>query len=637
MTVVREARDGRASSPTSGVDIIEAGFPIASPGDFEAVRAIARQVAGPGHRRRCARCNERDIERAWRARSSRPNAARIHVFLATSAIHLRAQAADDADEVLERAIAGVERARTLHATTSSSAPEDAARTELDFLCEVVEAAIEAGATTVNIPDTVGYATPDEYAARDPDASASACPNIDDGRSSASHCHNDLGLAVANSLAAVEAGARQVECTINGIGERAGNAALEEVVMALQTRATTASACTTGIETERLYPTSRMLSRGHRRRPSSRTRRSSGATRSRTRRASTRTACSRSRSTYEIMTPEDGRRSKPSSSSWASTPAAARWLGGTASSATSSRARRWIGAFQAFKQLADRKKTIDDADLLSILNPIAPDATELVEAGYDGACEVKMNDERIEERPRTLFEKIWESHLVRPQTAETPAVLYIDLHLVHEVTSPQAFTELRERGLKVRRPERTLATMDHSTPTHAARARTARSPCSTRRRAAQLAAAGEELRATSASSCYALGSDGQGIVHVIGPELGLTQPGMTIVCGDSHTSTHGAFGALAFGIGTSEVAHVLATQCLLQNRAEDAGGQRRRASCAPGVTREGPDPGDHRAASASAAAPATSSSTRGEAIRALSHGRADDRLQHVDRGGRARRA
>ena len=165
-------------------------------------------------------------------------------------------------------------------------------------------------------------------------------------------------------------------------------------------------------------------------------------------------------------------------------------------------------------------------------------------------------------PRTLFQKIWDDHLVRPEGDGTPAVLYIDLHLVHEVTSPQAFTELRQRGLKVRRADRTVATMDHSTPT------TPRVngviPVTDQQAAAQLRQL-EQNCADFGVPLFSLGTENQGIVHVIGPEQGLTQPGMTIVCGDSHTSTHGAFGALAFGIGTSEVGHVLATQCLIQNR------------------------------------------------------------------------
>jgi len=166
-------------------------------------------------------------------------------------------------------------------------------------------------------------------------------------------------------------------------------------------------------------------------------------------------------------------------------------------------------------------------------------------------------------PRTLFDKVWEAHLVRRATDDTPAVLYVDLHLVHEVTSPQAFAILRERGLRVRRPDRTVATMDHSTPTTPRRAG---SPVEIpdREAAAQVKALEANCREFGIP-LYALGNERQGIVHVIGPELGLTRPGMTIVCGDSHTSTHGAFGALAFGIGTSEVGHVLATQCLLQAR------------------------------------------------------------------------
>ncbi len=161
-------------------------------------------------------------------------------------------------------------------------------------------------------------------------------------------------------------------------------------------------------------------------------------------------------------------------------------------------------------------------------------------------------------PKTLFEKVWSNHVVR-EDAGAPAVLYIDLHLVHEVTSPQAFDGLRARGLKVRRPERTFATMDHSTPT-LPRALAVVDP--------QAEAQLKKLKTNCAEfgiAIYDLDSADQGIVHVIGPELGLTQPGRTIVCGDSHTSTHGAFGALAFGIGTSEVEHVLATQCLLQHK------------------------------------------------------------------------
>jgi 3-isopropylmalate/(R)-2-methylmalate dehydratase large subunit len=165
--------------------------------------------------------------------------------------------------------------------------------------------------------------------------------------------------------------------------------------------------------------------------------------------------------------------------------------------------------------------------------------------------------------KTLFEKVWERHEVVPETPHTPAVLYIDLHLVHEVTSPQAFAQLREQGLKVRRTDRTLATMDHSTPTDPDEV-FGRVPIKVESAARQVKELEKNCREFGVE-LLGLGSDQRGIVHVIGPELGATQPAKTIVCGDSHTATHGAFGALAFGIGTTEVGHVLATQCLLQRR------------------------------------------------------------------------
>jgi len=235
-----------------GVDVIEAGFPIASIGDFEAVREIARTVRGSTI---CglARCNDADIDRAWEALQD-AESSRIHVFLATSAIHREFKLKMDKEEIVRRAIEGVRRA-VGYCKDIEFSPEDASRTEVSFLCEVVEAAIEAGATTINIPDTVGYATPAHMAAimhtlRD------RVKNIDCAVLSV-HCHNDLGLAVANSLAAVEAGAGQIECTINGIGERAGNCSLEEVVMALRTRHD-AYQCQTAIHTRRLVPTSRLV-------------------------------------------------------------------------------------------------------------------------------------------------------------------------------------------------------------------------------------------------------------------------------------------------------------------------------------------------------------------------------------------
>ena len=235
-----------------GVDVIEAGFPIASPGDFESVQAIARQVRGPiiaG----LARCNSTDIDRAADAVKDAEK-PRIHVFLATSAIHREFKLRMTSEEVAKRAVEGVKRARDRCEDVEFS-PEDAARTELDFLAEVVERAIEAGATTLNIPDTVGYAVPTHYAAIIRHLKQNV-RGIDNCVLSV-HCHDDLGMAVANSLAALGEGARQVECTINGIGERAGNTSLEEVVMALRTRHDFYG-LTTGINTKLLYPVSRKL-------------------------------------------------------------------------------------------------------------------------------------------------------------------------------------------------------------------------------------------------------------------------------------------------------------------------------------------------------------------------------------------
>jgi 2-isopropylmalate synthase len=212
------------------VDVIEAGFPISSPGDFDSVRQIAREVRGPiicG----LARAVAADIDRAGEAVRDAER-GRIHTFLATSDIHLKHKLRKSREEILAMAVAAVTRART-HVEDVEFSPEDASRSDLEYLCQVVEAVIKAGATTINIPDTVGYATPEQYALifRTLLEKVPGAENV----TFSCHCHDDLGMAVANSLAAVGAGAGQIECTINGIGERAGNTSLEEVVMALRTR------------------------------------------------------------------------------------------------------------------------------------------------------------------------------------------------------------------------------------------------------------------------------------------------------------------------------------------------------------------------------------------------------------------
>src|SRR6204780_834773 len=252
MTQPEKLRVARALAEL-GVDIIEAGFPAASRGDWEAVNAVAREVSGPVI---CglARCSREDIELAARALTDAPR-HRLHVFLATSAIHRQHKLHMAQEEILRLAVEGVSIARE-YCDDVEFSPEDASRTELDFLAQVVEAVVTAGATTINIPDTVGYTVPDEFGELFRYLRQHV-RGIDKVTLSV-HCHDDLGMAVANSLTAVVAGARQVECTINGIGERAGNCSLEEVVMALKTREAFFNV-TTGIQTNRLYPTSRLVS------------------------------------------------------------------------------------------------------------------------------------------------------------------------------------------------------------------------------------------------------------------------------------------------------------------------------------------------------------------------------------------
>ena len=236
-----------------GVDIIEAGFPIASEGDFAAVRAVAAECKEAKIAALC-RTSEQDVARAAEALRYAAH-PRIHTFVATSDIHLEHKLKKSRAEVIQMTRAAIRQARS-YAEDSECSAEDATRSDIDYLCEVLDVAVDAGASVLNVPDTVGYTTPSEFThlvqqvrervVRDRDVIISV------------HCHNDLGLAVANSLAAIEAGARQVECTVNGIGERAGNASLEEIVMALHVRADRLP-FVTGINTTELYPTSQLLS------------------------------------------------------------------------------------------------------------------------------------------------------------------------------------------------------------------------------------------------------------------------------------------------------------------------------------------------------------------------------------------
>ena len=240
-----------------GVDVIEAGFPITSNGDFEAVRAVSREVTRATVTG-LARCIPEDVDRAGEALQGAAAPARIHVFCATSRIHLEHKLHKAKEQIVEISVDSVKRARQFVQDVEFS-PEDGSRTELSYLVDITGAVVDAGATTVNIPDTVGYAVPEQYGhifsyLRE------KLPVLDEkGIYLSAHCHNDLGLAVANSLAAIMNGARQIECTINGIGERAGNAALEEIVMALRTRSDYFEKYQTRIDATKIYPMSRMVS------------------------------------------------------------------------------------------------------------------------------------------------------------------------------------------------------------------------------------------------------------------------------------------------------------------------------------------------------------------------------------------
>jgi len=257
MSPADKVRMGRALKAL-GVDVMEAGFAAASPGDEDCIRAVVGEIAedtsGPIF---CSlsRATENDVDAAWRALRGTPR-RRIHIFLGTSPIHRSAKLQMTKDQVMAAAIRSVEYARTRFDDVEFS-PEDAIRTEPEYLADVLEAVAQAGATTLNVPDTVGYATPDEIGGLYRYLAERIRPRFPDVVFSA-HCHNDLGLAVANTLAAVENGVRQVECTINGIGERAGNASLEEVVMALRVRGDRYG-ISTGIDTTKLLGCSRLLS------------------------------------------------------------------------------------------------------------------------------------------------------------------------------------------------------------------------------------------------------------------------------------------------------------------------------------------------------------------------------------------
>lgn len=341
-----------------GVDIIEAGFPVSSPGDFASVQHIAKVIKNSTV---CglARAIRQDIDAAYEAVKHAQN-GRIHVFLATSKIHLQHKFKKSEDEIFEMAVEAVKYAKSKMSNIEFS-PEDASRSEKTFLYRVLEAVIKAGATTVNIPDTVGYKTPEEYGKLFSDIRENV-PNIDKAVLSA-HCHDDLGLGVANSLAAIKNGARQVECTINGIGERAGNAAMEEIVMALKTRQDFYR-CDTNINTREIYKISRLVSKmtGFLVPPNKAI---VGANAFRHESGIHQDGVLKEKSTYEIMSPED-----------VGVPVGNLYLGKHSGRHAFKVRLKSLGfelsdadldkAFAEFKRLADQKKQVFDEDLQAIV-------------------------------------------------------------------------------------------------------------------------------------------------------------------------------------------------------------------------------------------------------------------------------
>ena len=341
-----------------GVDIIEAGFAASSPGDFQAVQAIAREVRGPTIAS-LARCVPGDIDAAWDAIKDAAH-PRIHVFISSSDVHIWHQLRSNPEEVLDMAVSAVERAKGYCEDVEFS-PMDATRTEREYLYKILEVTIDAGAKTVNIPDTVGYSIPTEFSKLIRGVMQNV-PNIDKAVVSV-HCHNDLGNASANSVAAVEAGARQVEGCINGLGERAGNASLEEVIMAIETRKDLLGV-STNVDTTQIYRTSRLVSdiTGF---PVQPNKAIVGANAFRHASGIHQDGMIKERTTFEIM--------EPQSVGWPSSSLVLGKLSGRAGL----RARleelgfqldrdQLDAAFQAFKDLADRKREVTDADLEALM-------------------------------------------------------------------------------------------------------------------------------------------------------------------------------------------------------------------------------------------------------------------------------
>ena len=522
---------------TLGVDIIEAGFPVSSPGDFESVVEISKAVTWPTI---CAltRAVENDIKVAAEALRYAKH-KRIHTGIGTSDYHIKYKFNSTREEIVERAVAAVKYAKKFVEDVQFYA-EDAGRTDNEYLARVVEAVIKAGATVINIPDTTGYCLPDEFGQKILylKEHVSGIDNV----TIATHCHNDLGMATANTMAGIQNGARQAEVTINGIGERAGNTALEEIAMICKCHHDLQ--IETNINTQKIYGISRMVSNlmnmpvqpnkaivgrnafAH----------SSGIHQD---------GVLKNRESYEIIDPKDVGIDENSIVLTARSGRAAlkhrlHLLGIELEKDALNK------AYDSFLKLADRKKDINDDDILMLV-------------GKERTANARIQLDFLQVTAGVGIKSVASIGLdIAGEKFEAAASGNGPVDAaINAIRCPQAFNELRTRNLKVFRPERTTCSPDHNIPT-LNQDKPIADPVS-RNQVETLATNASEFGLTH----YGLGNEKNGIIHVIGPEYGLTQPGMTIVCGDSHTSTHGAFGAVAFGIGTSEVAMVLASQCILQ--------------------------------------------------------------------------
>ena len=625
-----------------GVDVIEAGFPVSSPGDFNSVVEISKAVSAPVI---CAltRGIKTDIDVAVEALQYAKH-KRIHTGIGTSDYHIKYKFNSNQEDILRRAVDAVKYARNFVDEVEFYC-EDAGRTDNEYLARVVEAVIKAGASVVNIPDTTGYCLPHQYGEKIAYL-VNNVSNIDKAIIS-THCHNDLGMATANTMAGILNGARQVEVTINGVGERAGNTSLEEIAMILKCHKQLG--IETGIDSTKIMATSRMVS-NLMNMPIQANKAIVGRNAFSHSSGIHQDGVLKNIQTYEIIDPKEVGIDDNSIVLTARSGRAA------LKHRLQSLGIRLTGekldeVYQCFLQLADKKKEITDDDVLVLAGneqnagkPIQLESLTIVSdknasakadlclkvfgkvqcakaegngpvdaginalkqiikrdmvlqeftiqsisKGSDDMGKVHMqimhggkvyygfgahtdivvasiesyisavNKFMIRENPsKTLFDKLWDAHVVS-QVEDGPTQLYIDRMYCHEVTSPQAFDGMRKRGLSVFRPQQITCIPDHNIPTQH-QDKPIVDPVSKK----QVDALDKNARDFGVQY-FPMGHAKNGVIHVVGPENGLSLPGMSIVCGDSHTSTHGALGALAFGIGTSEVEMVLASQCVLQSR------------------------------------------------------------------------